>query len=96
MKEDGTGCPGAGCGGAPPAEEGVAADARLLAEGWTRRFLTGAERVEEMLELYRSMGLEARAEQPSPKDLGDKCSGCAITACRSYRLLYTRPARGPL
>ena len=60
---------------------------------WTRRFLSAPERLTEMLELYRSMGLEVRAETPSPVDLGERCSGCAEMLCRTYRMIYTRERR---
>lgn len=73
-----------------PGAESVAADRTLLAQGWTRRFLADAARSAEALELYRSMGLEVRAEIPAPEDLGPSCAGCAGTLCKSYRMIYTR------
>ena len=77
-----------------PDSEGVEADSRLIAEGWTRRFLADADRAAEALELYRAMGLEARAEKPAPADLGERCASCADAVCRSYLMVYTRTPGG--
>ena len=70
---------------------GVAADGSLAAQGWTRRFLADSERAAEAVGLYRSMGLEVRAEKPSETDFGQGCTACAETSCRSYLMIYTRP-----
>ena len=58
---------------------------------WTRRFLSAPERLTEMLELYRSMGLEVRTEKPSAEELGEQCTGCVESGCGSSMVIYTRP-----
>jgi hypothetical protein len=67
-----------------------AADPELVAAGWERRFLAAADRVEEAVELYRSLGLEIKAEPLGPSDFGPDCQDCASEVCRSYLLIYTR------
>lgn len=62
-----------------------------MTQEWTRRFLAAPERVEESLELYRSMGLEARAEKPTATDFTDQCGGCVESGCSNYLVIYTRP-----
>lgn len=84
---------GPGCPQGKP--EGPSGDRRLLREGWTPRFLADAARAAEALEIYRGMGLEERAESPSPGDFGEDCAGCAHTACRTYLMIYTRPQGTP-
>lgn len=75
--------------------ESVRSDEALLADGWERRFVTDAARLDEVIELYRSTGYEVRAEKLSRTDFGDGCGECARTACQSYVLIYTRrPADG--
>ncbi|MBI4346293.1 MAG: hypothetical protein HY553_05535 [Elusimicrobia bacterium] len=75
----------------PPHDDALTPDPRLLAEGWTRRFLAAGDRAEEGMALYRSLGFEVRAERPSPEDLGPDCKGCAKAACEEYVMIYTRP-----
>lgn len=73
-----------------PEGDGVGGDPEILAQGWTRRFLAEGARVEEATQLYLSMGLDVRAEVPSPAELGPSCAGCAEALCRAYRMIYTR------
>ncbi len=77
-------------GGTTPSDVGVAGDPLLLADGWTRRSLTAPDRVDEFRELYESMGLEVLAQSLAPADFGAKCKSCAVSACTSYVMLYTR------
>lgn len=71
--------------------DGVAGNANLEAQGWTRRFLATPERAAEALELYRSMNLEVRTEKPSAADFGEGCTACAETGCQTSVMIYTRP-----
>jgi hypothetical protein len=70
------------------------ADPKLLAEGWQRRHLADANRAEEAVELYRSMGYEVRVETLTPDDFGPQCAQCALAGCRACVLIYTRQAKG--
>ncbi len=71
-------------------EEEIPADPALTAKGWVRRFVAGEDRVDEAVELYRSMGLEVRVEKLSPADFASACADCALASCRAYVMIYTR------
>ena len=68
----------------------IKADQDLLQDGWERRFLADANRLEEAVQLYRSLGLEIKAEPLGPSDFGPDCQGCASDVCKTYVLIYTR------
>lgn len=61
----------------------------LAREGWERRFVGGPPRLEEIVELYESLGLEVRLEPLDPGELADECAGCRL-ALALYRAVYTR------
>jgi len=63
----------------------------LVREGWTRRFASAPPRLDEMVELYRSIGLEVHLEPVEPGGPADACRGCAVTLGPS-RTIWTRPA----
>jgi len=65
-------------------------DPALIAAGWQKRFVTDAGRADESRELYEAMGFDVRVEKLSRSQFGDECEGCALSACRSYVMLYTR------
>lgn len=65
-------------------------DQDLIKDGWERRFLADPERLEEAVELYRSLGLEIKAEPLGPADFGPDCQSCASEVCKTYVLIYTR------
>ena len=86
---------GDGLEGTKPAvsEEAAGAirpDPKLVAEGWRQRNVSGPDRVEELSELYESLGHEVRIETLSPSSFGSACEGCAVVACTSYVVIYTR------
>lgn len=64
----------------------------LVAEGWQRRFVAAPPRLDEMLELYRSLGLEVRAEPVYASDPAGHCSDC-LAARALFRVVYTREKR---
>lgn len=78
-------------------QEGLAAYIRprtrseqeLLAEGWTRRFVGGPPRLNEMLELYRSLGFDVWLEPQETKEFSDECHDCLL-ALALFRVVYTR------
>jgi hypothetical protein len=73
-----------------PVMESVSArDAVLAAEGWERRFVAAPPRLQEMTDMYRSLGLVVRHEPLDDTDLSDDCSGC-ILARTLFRIIYTR------
>lgn len=69
---------------APPAR-----DAQLAREGWNRRFIGGPPRLNEMVELYRALGLEVHLEPLQPRDLAEGCGECCL-ALALFRAVYTR------
>lgn len=64
----------------------------LLSAGWTRRFIAAPPRLGEMIELYRSLGLEVRDEPLDQSTIDDECSGC-FTAAAASRIIFTRVPR---
>ena len=67
-------------------------DAELAAEGWVRRFIGAPPQLDEVRELYVSLGLEVRLDHVSPDDLSEVCSGCPL-ALSLFRVIYTRSRR---
>ena len=67
-------------------------DPERAAEGWNPQFTIEAERANEYVELYESLGNEVRVEALDPKRLQDgECSTCLMAACDRYVMIYTRP-----
>ncbi|MBZ0112591.1 MAG: hypothetical protein K8J08_09030 [Thermoanaerobaculia bacterium] len=64
--------------------------ARLIREGWQRRFVAGGARIEEAIESYSQMGFEVLAQPVEREDLSPQCHSCESPLCPSYRLIYTR------
>lgn len=62
----------------------------LTAAGWRPRFLADAERTEEAVRLYESLGFETLARPLTPESLGALCGECQVVACQRYTLIYTR------
>lgn len=73
---------------APPTRTKSEAD--LLAEGWKRQFVGAPPRLQEMVELYRSLGKEVHLEPLTREELEDECSDCML-AVYAFRVVYTRP-----
>lgn len=65
-------------------------EAELLAEGWTRRFVGGPPRLQEMVELYESLGYEVWLEPQELDEFRDECEDCQL-ALMLFRVVYTRP-----
>lgn len=49
---------------------------RLLAEGWEERFSAAGARLEETVELYRSLGYDVRVEDVVASAAADACTSC--------------------
>lgn len=65
-------------------------DERLVAAGWVRRHSVDVDRVEEFVELYRSLGFEVQTRALTPADYDPSCRDCAASACPMHVLIYTR------
>jgi len=63
----------------------------LAVAGWTRRFMADPDRCAEAEEVYRSLGLEVHLESLVPETAYPECADCHFAACRTYRVIYTRP-----
>jgi len=74
----------------PRAGECPNPDPDLIAQGWVRRSQIDPTRVEEVSELYSSLGHEVRLEQASPEQFADACRACVLSSCESYLVVYTR------
>jgi hypothetical protein len=65
-------------------------DDELAAEGWTHRFVGSPPRLQEMIELYESLGYDVWLETQHPDDLQSECQDCVL-ALTFFRVIYTRP-----
>ncbi|MAF26996.1 MAG: hypothetical protein QF819_10335 [Gemmatimonadota bacterium] len=90
-----TGCGGGGDPGEskPLVFTGALPNRDLEAQGWVRRNLSDPSRVDEVVELYESLGHEVRIEKLGPEDFADACESCALSVCSSYVMIYTRPPK---
>ncbi|MEW6280696.1 MAG: hypothetical protein AB1758_18870 [Candidatus Eremiobacterota bacterium] len=61
----------------------------LERDGWVRRFVAAPARLPEVVELYRSLGLEVRLEPVEAEDLPEACGECRA-AMALFRVVYTR------
>ena len=64
--------------------------ADLLAGGWIRRTVSDPARIDELVDLYRELGFETTTSVLDPDSFGEACTTCAVDACSSYVVLYTR------
>jgi len=64
-------------------------EGELVAEGWTRRFVGGPPRLQEMIELYQELGYEVWLEPQAPEEFQDECADCTL-ALMLFRVVYTR------
>jgi hypothetical protein len=70
-------------------------DDELLGEGWERRFVGGPPRLQEFVELYKSLGFEVWLEPQPIEELREECGDCFL-ALKLFRVVYTRVKREPL
>ncbi|TAH48246.1 MAG: hypothetical protein EYC68_21735 [Chloroflexota bacterium] len=62
----------------------------LAAEGWTRRFVGGPPRLNEMLQMYKELGFEIWLEPQAQEEFAEECADCTL-ALMLFRVIYTRP-----
>lgn len=60
---------------------------------WVRRFVASPPRLQEAVELYRSLGFEVRLEPATTSDLPPGCGECGA-AQALFRVVYTRLESG--
>ncbi|MFQ5890084.1 MAG: hypothetical protein ACE5JR_08520 [Gemmatimonadota bacterium] len=83
---------GGGGGGSDPLYPELARterDAELAGEGWTRRFVASPDRLPEVVELYRTLGLEVRVEPFGLEGFREECGDCVL-ARSLFKVIYTR------
>ena len=73
-------------------QESLTRDEQLAKEGWKKKFTCDADRVDEFVEMYQSIGFEVRVEPVSPDDPDLTCQVCFMGNREGYRTIYTRPA----
>lgn len=71
-------------------EAHLAPDPELIAQGWERRFMGDARRVQEAVELYKEMGFEVLTQPVRPAELTDDCDGCRLVVALQFQTIYTR------
>jgi hypothetical protein len=79
-------------GQTPGASKEVAVSHELEAQGWTCQFTVEAERADEYVELYESLGNEVLVKPVTPGlQVAEECTTCLLAACDRYVVIYTRP-----
>ncbi|HEY46131.1 MAG: hypothetical protein AMJ88_11475 [Anaerolineae bacterium SM23_ 63] len=59
---------------------------------WIRQFIVETECADEYVDLYESLGNEARVEPVTPDLMvADECATCLLVTCDRYVVIYTRP-----
>ncbi|MDT8369578.1 MAG: hypothetical protein RQ745_10250 [Longimicrobiales bacterium] len=66
-------------------------DRELARDGWTRRFVGGPPRLQEMADLYRELGHDVLLDPMNPGELARECGKCTL-ALALFRVVYTRSA----
>ncbi len=74
-------------------EAQLSPDPKRIAEGWECRFVTDAQRAEEMVDLYRQLGYEVCADPMRREDLEGECEDCALVMLLQFKTIYTRKKR---
>jgi hypothetical protein len=64
-------------------------DAELAREGWRRRFIGGGPRLDEIVQLYESLGHQVLLEPLTVEELAEECGDCRL-ALQLFRVIYTR------
>jgi hypothetical protein len=76
-----------------PAGKASSREGELLAQGWSRQFLTSGSRLKDAKESYEAVGLEVHLELAQTKDLA--CSECQppqpSATVEGWYVIYTRP-----
>ncbi len=62
----------------------------LEADGWVRRTVGDRSRLEELRELYSSLGFETAVADLDPATFGGACTACAVSATSECTVLFTR------
>ena len=66
----------------------------LESEGWVRRYIAHASRLDEAVELYSQLGYEVRVEPAAFTDFDARCKDCASLSFCQFKVIYTRKSGG--
>jgi hypothetical protein len=58
--------------------------------GWVKRNITDKNRMEETIELYKSLGFEVRTEAFDPAEYPAECSECMNESPEQFIVIYTK------
>ncbi len=64
-------------------------EAKILAEGWERRYVADPRAAKEAEENYAQLGFDVLLVPPDPESLKEECSGCKVVV-GDYRIVFTR------
>ncbi len=63
---------------------------------WEKRNIVGKDRVDELKELYESLGFEVKVERfTGPENTAEVCNTCYGDPAGEYYVIYTRRGRSP-
>lgn len=71
-------------------EQQLRPDPALVAEGWERRFLGDAARVQEAADLYRELGFEVKVVPLDTEELAAECQDCYLAGLANFQTVYVR------
>ncbi len=57
---------------------------------WKRMFTVSPERMEEIRELYESLGYQVKFERPDPSEFKEECASCAVKICNECFVVYVK------
>jgi hypothetical protein len=72
------------------AQTRIRPDPSRLEEGWQRRFVVEARRVQEYVGVYETMGFETVVDPVRPEQVEDECGDCRLMLISDFRVIYTR------
>jgi hypothetical protein len=59
-------------------------------EGWMKAFIVEETRVDEYVELYKSLGYEVMVRRVKEEDLDEGCKQCSLYLCERCRIIFIR------
>lgn len=58
---------------------------------WEKRNITDKHRVNEITEMYESLGLEVKVEKFNPDEYKAECNECMKESPEMFNVIFTRP-----
>ncbi len=66
-------------------------DPARVAAGWTRRFVTDQNRLDEVRALYEELGFDVEVDPVQTDQVAPDCEDCYLVALERFVTVYTRP-----